>query len=435
MGRIESRGLANIEFILRWKSSHASHIEHYYAKKVNFWRDIIPVRFRDLFMGKEEGERVLLTEHTGDIVAPYDPGDEFDLALQRFDRHVNPALAAGPRFGRFYPRGILKGLSNIFPGNVEPFRCVGLAETQLRVDLNHPLAAKPAELSAAIDAVAGKSGDLGGSCNDWMEVVSAGPGMQARCTGLRTDFFSDNPFTRADENDDAVFYDTPRLVTHLDEEAIGIVKGIYGGFLKYRMRALDLMSSWRSHIPENLSLKSLVGLGLNGREMEENEQLSDFLIHDLNRDYHLPFENCSFDAVICTVSVEYLTRPFRIFEEVARILMPGGIFVVTFSNRWFPPKAIRIWAELHEFERIGLVLEYFLHSGKFSNLSTYSMRGRPRPFSDKHFIETQVSDPVYAVFGQTESEVSNTECCIMPGSENAGASVSGITNERRNEDD
>ncbi len=408
MGRIQSRGLASIEFILRWQSSHAFHVDHFFAKKVNFWRDIFPGRLRDLLLGREDGERFVLTQDTGDIVPPYNADDEFVLSLRRFDRRYNPALAAGPRFGRFYPKGILKGLANVFPGNVEPFRCVGLEETHLRVDLNHPLAAKPVELAVVIDSVTEKPGDVGGSCTDWMGVISAGPGMQARCKGLPTDFFGDSPFTRADESNDAAFYEIPRLVTHIDQEAVGIVKGIYGGFLRDGMRVLDLMSSWRSHIPEDLSLKALVGLGLNSREMEENRQLSEFLIHDLNREYHLPFQDRTFDAVICTVSVEYLTQPFRVFEEVARILLPGGIFIVTISNRWFPPKAIRIWGELHEFERIGLVIEYFLHSGQFENINTYSMRGRPRPFSDKHYIETQVSDPVYAVWGQTVSGACNT---------------------------
>lgn len=407
MGRIESKSLASIEFTLRWNSSHASHVEHFFAKKVNFWRDIFPEGLRERLIGRGEGEQVLLTEDARDIVAPYDPHDEFDLGLHRFDTRYNSALAAGPRLGRFYPRGILKGLSNIFPGNVEPFRCVGLSDTHLRVDLNHPLAGKTLQLTAVIGSIAAKSGDLGGSCIDWAEAISAGPGMQARCRGVQTDFFSDDPFRRTDEDDDAVFYDRSRLVTHIDEEAIGIVKGLYGDLLRDGMRVLDLMSSWRSHIPEHLSLKSLVGVGLNRGEMEENNQLSDFLIHDLNRDPRLPFEDRTFDAVICTVSVEYLTEPFRIFEEVARMLMPGGIFVVTLSNRWFPPKAIRIWSELHEFERIGLVIEYFLGSGQFENISTYSMRGRPRPFSDKHFIETQVSDPVYAVWGQRASDVSS----------------------------
>jgi SAM-dependent methyltransferase len=103
---------------------------------------------------------------------------------------------------------------------------------------------------------------------------------------------------------------------------------------------------------------------------------------------------------MCTVSVEYLTHPLAVFSEVARVLRPGGRFVVTVSNRWFPPKAIRVWKELHEFERMGLVMEYFLLSGAFRRLQTQSMRGLPRPADDKYAHQLMHSDPVYAVWGE-----------------------------------
>ena len=120
------------------------------------------------------------------------------------------------------------------------------------------------------------------------------------------------------------------------------------------------MSSWNSHLPESLELSQLTGLGLNREELAKNPRLTDYVVHDLNRNPVLPFGNQEFEAVICTVSVEYLTHPGEIFREVARILKPGGIFIHTFSNRWFPPKVVRIWTELLEWERPGLVLEYFL---------------------------------------------------------------------------
>jgi len=403
MGGIEPRGIASIEFILQWKSSLAKHTDCYYARRINFWRDLFSEKFLEAFLGKDEGEQVFLSGGVKEIVPLFRPENEFDLALRHFDTHYEPSVARGPRFGRFYPKGILSGLPNIFRGNVEPFRCAGVDAVQMRVDFNHPLSRMPVQLSAVIHSVDKKSGDIGGSCTDWIEVVSNGPGMQARCKGEPTDFFSDNPLRRADENDDAVFYSAPRLVTHTDDEALVTIRGVYGRFLKNGMSVLDLMSSWRSHIPEGIALQSLMGLGLNREEMEGNEQLSDFVIHDLNRDPRLPFLSHTFDLVICTVSVEYLTQPFLVFEEVARVLVPGGMFIVTFSNRWFPPKTIRLWAQLHEFERVGLVLEYFLRSGEFADISTYSLRGRLRPFDDRYFAETQLSDPVYAVWGSTRA--------------------------------
>jgi hypothetical protein len=104
--------------------------------------------------------------------------------------------------------------------------------------------------------------------------------------------------------------------------------------------------------------------------------------------------------VICTVSVEYMTRPFEVFLDVARILKPNGHFIHTFSNRWFPPKVISLWQELSEFERMGLVLEYFLRSGFYGSLETYSSRGWPRPETDRYYPDLMTADPVYAVWGR-----------------------------------
>ena len=86
------------------------------------------------------------------------------------------------------------------------------------------------------------------------------------------------------------------------------------------------------------------------------------------------------------------------------MLKPDGRFIVTFSNRWFPPKAIRVWEMLHEYERIGLVLEYFLQSGAFGSLQTWSLRGLPRPADDKYADRLAASDPVYAVCGVRKTQ-------------------------------
>lgn len=109
----------------------------------------------------------------------------------------------------------------------------------------------------------------------------------------------------------------------------------------------------------------------------------------------------TFDAVVCSLSVEYLTNPIAVFNEVARVLKPGGTFALSFSNRWFPEKAISVWAELHDFERMGLVLEYFLESNRYAALSTVSLRGYPRPVHDDYSSTLKLSDPLYTVMGKT----------------------------------
>jgi SAM-dependent methyltransferase len=169
--------------------------------------------------------------------------------------------------------------------------------------------------------------------------------------------------------------------------------------LRKDMRVLDLMSSWQSHLSDDAAPLQLSGLGLNATELEKNPMLSDCVVHDLNQSPRLPYADASYDLVVCSVSVEYLVRPFEVFTEVARVLRPGGVFATVFSNRWFPTKAVRIWTELHEFERMGLVLEYFRKDRLFNNLHSYSVRGLARPTDDKYFGQTPYSDPVYAVWG------------------------------------
>jgi SAM-dependent methyltransferase len=181
-----------------------------------------------------------------------------------------------------------------------------------------------------------------------------------------------------------------------------MVRNTYGRFLDDGMRVLDLMSSWQSHLPHDTELEKSTGLGLNEKELRRNQQLHDYVVHDLNEYPTLPFESDHFDVAVCTVSIEYLIHPLAVFTEMARVLKPDGYFVITFSNRWFPTKAIKIWKDIHEFERMGLVLEYFIRSGKFRDLHTYSIRGLPRPRNDKYYPDLHFSDPVYAVWGRKQ---------------------------------
>lgn len=229
-----------------------------------------------------------------------------------------------------------------------------------------------------------------------------GPGMQARWNRQPTDFWAGNPFERADEESDAVFYARPRVVNHIDRCASGQISDLYSRLLGKGNVVLDLMASWNSHLPADIGLNEVVGLGMNHEELKSNPELDDYVVHDLNADPVLPFESEKFDAVICTVSVEYLTRSLDVFREIYRVVKPGGLFIVTFSNRWFPPKAIKIWSQLHDYERMGLVLEYFLLCNGFADLQTWSVRGFPRPEDDKYAGRLSSSDPVFAAWGRKQ---------------------------------
>ena len=399
MNKILEDRLVDLVFTVKWKSRFASHTEWYLASRVNMWRDILPTDLATALPGKQTGDQVAASLPSPHLPWQQDPKKIFRIGHRQFNRPVSPNIETVPLPGRFYPKGLLKDISGVFEANITPFRCLGVNDGHIDVDFNHPLAGKDLMVSAVIGNVEEKKVEHGGASVDWLETLAEGPGMQARWKDMATDYFSGQPLARQDEAADAMFYTHPRLVQHIDDAAIEMVKRTYGRFLGGGMAVLDLMSSWQSHIPE-VKLKRLAGLGLNEEELRKNPLLTDFTVHDLNKTPRLPYADGSFDAVINTVSVEYLTDPIAVFQEVGRVLKPGGKFIVTFSNRWFPPKAIRIWSMLHEFERMGLVSEYFLRSGGFHNIQTFSARGLPRPRHDKYFPKLWLADPVYAVWGE-----------------------------------
>lgn len=192
-----------------------------------------------------------------------------------------------------------------------------------------------------------------------------------------------DPFARVDGGDDARFYAVERKVTHIEDGAIEALRSFYAAMLPTGGRVLDLMSSWRSHLP-HVGVGEVVGLGMNAAEMEDNPQLDEWVVHDLNATPVLPFADAAFDAAVCTVSVQYLTSPIEVFDEVRRVLRPGAPFGVAFSNRCFPTKAVAIWRYGTDADHVELVRTYFANAG-FADVTD---RRLPSP-----------DDPVFVVTG------------------------------------
>ena len=139
------------------------------------------------------------------------------------------------------------------------------------------------------------------------------------------------------------------------------MRSFYGRLLLPGDTVLDLMSSWRSHLPDGVG--RVTGLGMNAAEMSDNPQLDEYVIHDLNRTPRLPFPDASFDAVVCAVSVQYLVRPWDVFADVRRVVRAGGPLIVSFSNRCFPTKAVAIWLLRGDEEHVMLVRSYLEAAG------------------------------------------------------------------------
>jgi SAM-dependent methyltransferase len=174
-------------------------------------------------------------------------------------------------------------------------------------------------------------------------------------------------FVRLDDSDDAAFYAAPRMVVHIDAATIAALTRWYGEVLAPGADVLDLMSSWVSHLPpaSELPLGQVVGLGMNAEELAANPRLTRWDVVDLNASPRLPYADGSFDAVLCAVSVQYLTRPVEVFREAARVLRPGGRVAVATSHRCFPTKAIRAFHVLAPRDRLALVALYLERAGGF----------------------------------------------------------------------
>jgi SAM-dependent methyltransferase len=205
--------------------------------------------------------------------------------------------------------------------------------------------------------------------------------------------FTPEMFERIDDSDDTLFYSFPRKVVHIDEPAIAAVGRFIAATFAPHGVLLDLMSSWRSHLPSGFAKQRLVGLGLNAEEMADNPDLDEYVVHNLNTDPHLPFADDSFDGALVTVSIQYLIQPLEVFTEVRRVLKPGSPFVVFFSNRMFPTKAVRIWQVLRDERRAKLVCAYFQHAGGYEEPVVYDLSPQPG-----------FSDPLYAVCARKRDE-------------------------------
>ena len=203
-------------------------------------------------------------------------------------------------------------------------------------------------------------------------------------------FFKPDYFRREDESDDADFYAFPRLVVHIDDGAIAAVTDLYRELLPAGGVILDLMSSWRSHLPEDVQFDRVVGLGMNAEEMRQNPQLDDFVVQDLNADPRLPFPDESFDGCCITVSIQYLTRSVEVFREINRVLRPEAPLVITFSNRCFPTKAVWLWRAASDAQHAQVVAAYFHESGNWGDVYAQDRSPRGPGFAD----------PLYAVWSR-----------------------------------
>ncbi|MGC9527051.1 MAG: class I SAM-dependent methyltransferase [Limnospira sp.] len=214
-----------------------------------------------------------------------------------------------------------------------------------------------------------------------------------------------NQRSKLDETEDTLFYAYPRFVTHVDEGFIDQLTQLYRDRIPPESQVLDLMSSWVSHLPDDVKFAHVEGHGMNGDELARNRQLDHYFIQDLNKNPKLPLGDREFDAVSICVSVQYLQYPEAVFQEMHRVLKPGGIAIVSFSNRMFFQKAIAAWREATEAKRVKLVEGYFnsVRSGELPGFSVPEAIVRPSITPPVlQMLGLGGGDPFYAVIAHRQ---------------------------------
>jgi len=204
-------------------------------------------------------------------------------------------------------------------------------------------------------------------------------------------------FRRQDESDDGNFYSAPRLVTHIDDGAISAIRSFYDVQFAQAPQGeysvLDICSSWISHYPDDMRAKRVAITGMNERELVANRQATEHVAKNLNIDPKLPFGNNEFDFVTNVVSVDYLSKPREIFNEMHRVLKPGGVAIMSFSNRCFANKAIAMWvANMNDGAGHCRIVGNYFHfnpEGGWRNISSADISPSPGR-SDPMWVVTAV---------------------------------------------
>lgn len=205
--------------------------------------------------------------------------------------------------------------------------------------------------------------------------------------------FKKEVFERFDESSDQVFYSSPRFVTHIDDPAINALTKYYASVFPPSntpgVALLDMCSSWVSHYPKGYKQDRIVGMGMNEDELKRNPVLTEHVIQDLNVDPKVPFEDNSFDVITNAVSVDYLNKPLDVFREMRRVLKPGGLAIMSFSNRCFWTKAISIWTSTGDADHVWIVGSYFHYADGFEPPQALDISPNPGR-----------TDPMYVVFSR-----------------------------------
>uniref|UniRef100_A0A7S0DLR7 Methyltransferase type 11 domain-containing protein n=1 Tax=Amorphochlora amoebiformis TaxID=1561963 RepID=A0A7S0DLR7_9EUKA len=182
---------------------------------------------------------------------------------------------------------------------------------------------------------------------------------------------------KLDRDEDKYFYSLPRMVQHVDESFLDQLTALYRRVIPPNSHVLDLCTAFDSHLPLDVPYASVTGQGMNEKELEANPRLTRWYVRDQNENPTIDMPDRSVDAVVMCVSIQYMARPEELFQEIFRVLKPGGVVVISFSNRMFYSKAIQAWRDGTDRSRADLVSSYFTNIQGFTRPEVITSVGLP----------------------------------------------------------
>ena len=169
--------------------------------------------------------------------------------------------------------------------------------------------------------------------------------------------------TKSDISDDAIFYQQPRFVHHLSDSFRNRLTSLYSEYLLNHHIILDLMSSWVSHLPSNISYKKVIGHGIHEAELSSNERLDRFFVQNLNKKQNMPIEDSSVDVGLIVAGWQYLQYPEKVSLELSRVIKSDSLLIISFTNRACWTKAPNISTYSSEQKRIEYVTRVLNSNG------------------------------------------------------------------------
>lgn len=352
MNTFNNGAVGALEFTVIWERDGIAHKEWFLGRRFNAVNDIFPHGMREALEGKQQGESVSFTYQPRKCIPRHRESLVRTFTLDRLRKKTVFGRPIIPRLRRYYPQGHIDGLMHIYPDTLTPFRLIGLDTETFVADCNHPLAQSAVNIEAKINYIEERETGTYGSLTHWRETVCDwGPGMQGRFQNQPTDFFLPGFFDRKIKDSS---FQTPAL----DAQAEKNMQKIFSRHLNPDARILDF--------------------SLGAHDVVHGE----------------------YDGAVCILSIEYMADPVLVLKTVRSRLAPCSPVLIGFSNHFDPERCIQGWADIHEFERMGLVLEYLRQAGLDVHAGTISIRNDWRDKDDPKFLEARgVSDPVYVVYG------------------------------------